>query len=1182
MREMRAHIVTEGWRKKDSVLRFSEKQIVCFASPKKPAEGFFTITAPGGAEGFVRSSDERMQCLPSFFCGSEEQVNYCFQTEGMQEGEIRSGSFFVVSDCGEYELPWKVTVREAEAESSVGEIRNLFHFANLARTSWEEAVAFFYTDACRRICRQEGVSELYRGLSVYAGNEANVEAFLVAVNKKQPIAFSAVRKEIRIPELQGSVREEILIVKNGWGPVQLSVETQGEFLRAEKTRLGEDDFLGNQCRVSVYLDEAQMHAGKNYGRVTFGCVHGSFSVDILAQKHSAQAGGQDIRRRELKKCNARMVKLYQQFRMKKLDMATWRAEAGECIEQMTRLAERSVVPRLFHAQLLMAENRMEEAGWFLEHIRQKIEEAEPAVLCYYLYLTTLYNREEAYGKETTRRIVDCYRKNPQEWRIAWLLLFLSRELNRSVTKKWEFLRLQFEKGCTSPVLYLEALQLFGASPMLLSRLDGIEKRILLYGAKNGLLGRDLMEHVRYLVNREKYYDPTLCRIMQLSWEKCQDTETLQAICTLLVKGGKTGTEYGTWYRMGVTHALRITLLYEHYLMSIDQEKETEIPRNVLLYFAYQSNLDDDSAAWLYAYVEAHRQQDPDLYLAYRPQMESFVSEQIAKGKVSRSLAFLYSRLLTGKDTAAESRQRLAALSDSVEVRYTGNAKKLAVVHARLAQESVYTVTDGRAYVMLYDEQDRIFAEDEAKNRWPAEAKAVLTPLFPDRMSAVYAGDCLAYHLRMTDAVRPVVTAENAGSCLALLKEPGLRKDYARQLYGGLISFYFETDRTKELDALLEAVTAEQIAPQDRENVVRCLVLEGFYEKAYSWQQGMDFLHQDARILMQLCGHLLALSAHTQEERMTRMCFAATVGGKYNEAVLQQLTEHYEGSIRELEELKAEAEGFGINTFPLCERLMEQLLFTGGDVTERTDLLRQYVREGGSAGLKRAFLHRAACSCVQDGQPIHRQMISEMLRMEQNREDVTDMCRIACLQYYAKNRAAMEKKTEAAVRGMGEKLLAENKILPVLRDLADLIPGAEQLLDKTFVVYQGTAEKKAVLHYRILTPQETEGDYRSMEMLHVYEGIYVGIFILFPGENLQYYISELPKTDKIADSGMKKAAECSAAEQGRYGMLSAVALAQLAAEKQSEGQSGSIELLNQYLHTEYCVGALFAPLREGRV
>ena len=80
--------------------------------------------------------------------------------------------------------------------------------------------------------------------------------------------FTAAKPEIQVKDVQETVREELQILKNGWGPVSLKVQTEDDFLFLEKNRIGEDDFLGNLCRLPVYISEENLHDGKNFGTVT--------------------------------------------------------------------------------------------------------------------------------------------------------------------------------------------------------------------------------------------------------------------------------------------------------------------------------------------------------------------------------------------------------------------------------------------------------------------------------------------------------------------------------------------------------------------------------------------------------------------------------------------------------------------------------------------------------------------------------------------------------------------------------------------------------------------------------------------------------------------------------------------------------------------------------------------------
>lgn len=1190
MRELEEQILAEGYCRIEGKLYFSVKQAELFVRPGQVAEGSFAAAA--GAEmaavGTVCTGDERMTCPSPQFNGMQEQIVYRFDASGMEPGESRSGRFFVLSNYGEYELPWRVFVREEAIVSSQGEIRDMTEFAGLARSSWQEAVKLFYTKDFARLCagEDEETALLYRGLSVSFGNEANVEEFLAALGRKQPVGFSAVKSRLQIPEIRETASEEIQILKNGWGPVELCVEAQGEFLTLEKSRIGEDDFLGNLCRIPVFLREERMHDGNNFGRILFSWRGGSFAVEVEARRSTMQRKVRDRREREFKACLLELVTLYQQFRMKKTDAVSWQERTQECVEKMAHFDRRHAVSKLFLAQLLLTQQKNEEAGWVLKQAKPFVEGEGVVTGCYYLYLASLYKKEEEYTRRVCAKLEEVFVQHPQEWRIAWLLLFLSRDLNYSASRKWQFLTEQFERGCKSPVMYLEAMQLLNAEPSLLTGLDSVVKRILVYGARQGIFSGNLEGQLAELAGREKYFDPVLFEILCRIWHKDRNEEILRAVCTLLIKGGRREKEYHVWYERGVENRLRVTRLYEYYLMTMDLSGRREIPKSVLLYFAYQSNLDWEYAAYLYACVDARREEDPELYITYKPQIDRFLADSLYKGRISRDLAWLYRRNLKSGMTGDRQGSMLAALfgSEEVFVPEEENAvrrKKLVVLHARLKSEEVWMLQEGRACISRYGGEMLLFTEDEKQNRRLVNGRAQILPLFEkeDILAAwspqellEWGQDSLTFRLFAAEEQKEVCP-ENESCYMALCKDPRLEEAYACKIRGRLLTYLQKTDREKELCGLLKELEKEQICRSSCLEVTGMLVMQGFYEKAYRWLEGEDLSLLEPGILLRLGTGLLAQGLFAGQERMTALCALAALGGKYDARILQELTDWYEGSCAELEVIKREAEGFGVDTWRLCRRMMGQMLFAGMDVTERMDLLRQYMKGGGQGRLLLAFLHRCAYSSAVERMPIHTAAIHAILKQLRHKEPVSDLCRIAVLEYYAKNRQIFSEKDRGALREAANLLFSGNCVVPVLKELGDLSAQAGLLQDKTFVVYYGKEGKHPLLHWRMVSEKTPAGDYETTEFLCAGGCIYTAEFILFPGENLQYFVTAADEPGTILESGLLKAESCPLSSQdSRYGQLCSIAQAKLSrnAQEASEG-------LVRYLYQSFCTERLFGIL-----
>ncbi|MFR6590397.1 MAG: DUF5717 family protein [Gallintestinimicrobium sp.] len=233
----------------------------------------------------------------------------------------------------------------------------------------------------------------------------------------------------------------------------------------------------------------------------------------------------------------------------------------------------------------------------------------------------------------------------------------------------------------------------------------------------------------------------------------------------------------------------------------------------------------------------------------------------------------------------------------------------------------------------------------------------------------------------------------------------------------------------------------------------------------------------------------------------------------------------------------------------------------------------YISAGGSPEWKKHVSLRLANVILK--QPIHRYMVQMILRLCRWGARVSRLCKIAALQYYAKNKGMLEEKNRGQVAKIIRELFEENCLLPVLQQFADLVPEVWEILDKTFVVYEGEPEKQLVLNYRRVEGELAEAQYHEMELPCVCDGIYAAGFILFPGERLQYYITVSERPEKILENGMLLAQEEAAeAMQGRYAWLYEMAQAQLL----QEDLSAQKERTQNYLYTAFCAKRLFGMLK----
>ena len=298
-------------------LDFSTGRVELSLEPGEVVEGSFTIFGPENTPvyGHISSTEIRMEVLTGDFSGSPYEVSYRFNAVGMSQGDVLKGQFRIISNQGEYELPFVVTLQLDHIASSLGDIKNLFHFANLAKTDWDEAVNLFYSRDFISVFKGNDAQyeSLYRGLCINPDNVQNVEEFLISINKKQPVQFMLDQEELQIDFTGLSHEHGIIITRSGWGYTHLLADVDGDFIILDKYEVGEDDFTGSTCRLKLRLRTDKLHEGNNFGRITFynGFVKVVLPVTVsveLEQRHLTA----DYQ--EMKKLTVELVKVYENFK----------------------------------------------------------------------------------------------------------------------------------------------------------------------------------------------------------------------------------------------------------------------------------------------------------------------------------------------------------------------------------------------------------------------------------------------------------------------------------------------------------------------------------------------------------------------------------------------------------------------------------------------------------------------------------------------------------------------------------------------------------------------------------------------------------------------------------------------------------------------------------------------------
>lgn len=1063
--------------------------------------------------GIVYSTNPRMECLTPQFEGEEVRIRYQFYSRGLVEGEVEKGDFVIVCNHSVHSLSFCVSISKLYAEASTGSVRSLYDFTCLAKENWNEAYKLFYHKSFPNIIKPKEIKEamLYTGILGAKPSPQNMEEFLIGIGKKKRIQFSIGQTECNISSMTETVQQSVEIRKDEWGYLAIRVSAEAEFIRLSDNVITTEDFLGSSYTCKYLLDYDSMHAGYNYGRIVFASVYETKILEITAHKGRLPEEQGESVRKQIKESRAGLVELYQAYRLKKIVTGVWSNETVEILNHLHALVPQEQLYVLMKAQALIINRQRQEAEWILDDFKREWTDRYAPEWGYYLYIMTLMEREPSYVDKMTREIELIFRENPDSDLLFWILLFLEEEYYNNSAYKLKAITNWVMNGCSSPYLYLEAFYLICQEPYLLTKLGAFEVRILRWAARRNVLTGDLANQIFQIIEVNKGYQAVHYELLCAAYETNPSPEKVGVICSYLIKAQKFDVEYHHWFEMGIELELRITSLYEAYLLSLDERAIGPVPKIIQMYFQYDSNLPYRKRAILYNNIIASKDGDPEIYEKYRPTMGRFAMEQVEQEHMDDNLAVLYEDML---DLGLVNRELAHCLS---EILFT---HKLVLFDRRMVRAIIYQkpvkepqivpIVDLAAYFQLYSNEYVILFEDEKGHRYVGSISYRLERLMePEKYLAKcmeFAPEELTYLVSYFEKKPNYLTyvSDDERFFERLLFAEDLEPVY--QAYTALeIMRYYQTQGEKPVVKEYLARADFGIMPQAvRQFMFEAMVENRMYDMAYELIQiyGMDQIGSAAKVT--LASYMIDQLEGEEEkdEYLLLLSADAFMSRKYNDKILTYLCEFYHGPVEIMQRLWRSARDFEINTFELEERILVQMMYSGMSLNGIEDLFMHYYRTGGREMIVLAYVSACAHAYFVDGASVD-SFVFEIIRERYlHHLELNDACKLALL------KSLSEGEQGDSVYELEDALLSEytcrNMNFSFYRKLDKRLVQKYHLYDKVFLEYHTDPRKHVVLHF---SRDEDGEDFNSEDMTDVYDGIFVEQFVLFFGEVVQYYITE---------------------------------------------------------------------------
>lgn len=1096
------------------ILAFSEETIDLSVIEGRSEAGSFVIESTNQIKicGIVYSTNPRMKCLNPHFEGEKVRIRYQFNSKGLTEGDTCEGKFVIVCNQIEYSLSFCARITRLYAEASTGAVKSLDDFTRLAASNWDEAYHLFYNRNFLNTIPYDNVYErlTYEGFACARPSGQNMEEFLIGVNKKQPVSISVDKSEEIFMASKEPQSGCFTITKDNWGYTEIRLRTDCEFIKLSKPVLTLDDFIGKTYLYEYIIDASAMHAGRNFGRIYIDGVYQSFTIDITAGVRDDDGSISDIAvTKDIKECMVGIMELYTSFRLKRIVTGVWANETISILNHLHALMPDEHMYELMKAQAFIINRQRQEAKWILDDFKHSNPDKKAPIWGYYLYLMTLLEREPSYVDNMTHEVELIFYENPDSVLLFWVLLFLRDQYFDDSAGKLKDIKYWVLRGCSSPYLYIEAYYLISQDPYLIKELSVFELRILSWAVKEKALTKELAGAIFEAVDLAGGFDNRVYELLTAAYEICPEAEYVGIICSYLIKGHKNDTCFHKWFELGIENKLRLTGLYESYLITMDDRQISPVPKIIQMYFSFDNKLPYRKLAVLYNNIIAAKETEPEVYHKYRKAMGRFAMDQAQLRHIDDNLAVLYEDML---ELGFINEELSAAFSDII---YT---HKLIVFDKRIVRAIIYQnemkepqivpVTDQCAYFELFSNDYVILFEDSRGYRYVKSISYRLQRLMD---AEKYLDRCISlspdrpqYIVSHFKHVRDY--SDFTKDDLKLFKPVFYSKSFSdsyKAVMGYRILKYCQLhDYEDYVRPFLQSINFDTLQKDARKYLIDMLVSNRLYEKAYdmAMEYGIDMLAAASKVV--LCENALKVQ-HADDDFMVQLAISAFKTGKYSDLVLKYLCENYTGPTDELINLWHAADKFSISSMKLDERILEQGIYTQIEPEKISDIFMEYYKRAGNEKLILAYISLVAHGYLHSG-GCKADFIFDIIekRFIGNRT-LNDACQLALLKHFAEKTDITQAELEIEDTLL-KYYIYNNMYFDFFARLDYRLLEKYFLYDKAFLQYESTPGTHVVLHY---SRDEDGEEFNSEDMVEMYDGIYVKTFVIFFGELIRYYITE---------------------------------------------------------------------------
>ena len=1053
---------------------------------------------------FVAYTDnEHMKVTPVFNAvdGKKSRADFIFDANGLEAGEEYEGKIEFVSDIAETAVRFHVTVTQPGIAVKIGDeiidISDDFQLTNCASIDFKAAAEAFATKEYENvIVKKHDRSLVYKLLLNNSIEDKSIsrmhalEEYLRVTKKKKVANYSFVGTKFEIPsEEQGMVHGKFVLRRKFYGYDRISIAADKRYVSLEKNTFMPWEFIENKAECSFIVDADKMlQSGVQRTMVTLKTLTQELHFSIILKKVSKK---NDTKKSD----NIELYKLIRDYITKEISERDY-LERSANFTFMAKTPERM----LLAAHVSGANGSSGEAISNLLALKNSFPDLEknPIFESIATYIEWLIFHDENKSYEVIRKLSNILERYPDCFS-ADLAIFLIKD-DGSAGVANAFADRQGKYHRNSPfVIYAKAVAIM-RNPAVLEKIDIISLLALKYIIEHDKCSQVIAERFAYLAHNvsDEISSSKLFTEMLIKWYKKLGTDDmLYALVKHIVENKLFSESNFKFVELGVNKKLRINGIYEAYLRC--SSASTEISNDIFIYFEYNSDIDEALSRRLYAGVIASG--DEKVYIKYKDRIREYALKCAKEGLIDDDLAAIYLKVLTIDDPEL--------LNVCFYYKVTCSSpeyEKVIVLEEGLKSECVYEIKNGTAFIKLLSDNYDIVFEAKDGARYISNAKYKLDSL----MDGFDIAECFKMRPNDRDLLVNFISlsSENVrdeGELVGIYEKAiqidAFDERKKNELILKVISNYYNSYSAENLDKYLEKIDLRFISAKDRRRLTDMMVSRDMYQRALDSVEKFGVQGLEPKWVRKLAQHQLAIGeGKNYDKELLNMLKYVERGGRSTIEGLQYLGRYFEGSLQEMYELWQQCKVAGTSSTMLEKRILLRIIGTNGYLSGMNEIFKDYYKVGREKGLIKAYVSLYSYKYLVRERKPSDEVFEACGKLGYYKENAA--CLLALIKYYSRKSELSDE--ELLIAKNAVKICErENFYIHFIRKLAKWFDIPCAMNNKYYVEYFAKPDSEVYIYYY----DAEKDDYVRRKMRHLCYGIYIMDFIIFDGDEIEYYIAE---------------------------------------------------------------------------